>query len=188
MKKLFKKINTSNGYTLLFAVLVSSLVLGIGISILSVSKKEFALSSSARESSVSFYSADSGMECAINREFHGSVLVSPFNPLSTNPEVYCGMSTYDLVINENPSNNQLQNLGDEITYTFDIKTGSLNSPACARVEVRKYVEEYNGSNITRTVIDSYGYNVGWVEGVGGASGTCTGSNPKKVERLLTVTY
>jgi len=55
----------SNGYTLLFAVLVAALVLAIGISILNISKKEFILATSSRDSSQAFYSADAAIECGV---------------------------------------------------------------------------------------------------------------------------
>src|ERR1035441_7931257 len=54
----------SSGYTLLFAMIVASVVLAIGVSILTVSRKEFVLSSSATHSTNSFYAADSGIGCA----------------------------------------------------------------------------------------------------------------------------
>ncbi len=54
------------GYTLLFAVLTASLVLGVAVFILSVSRKQYALSVTARESTYSIYAADSGIECASN--------------------------------------------------------------------------------------------------------------------------
>ncbi|MEK7106175.1 MAG: hypothetical protein AAB895_02345, partial [Patescibacteria group bacterium] len=64
MKISLSKTKKSGGYTLLFAVLVTSLVLSIGISILNISKKEFLLATSAKDSSIAFYAADSGVECA----------------------------------------------------------------------------------------------------------------------------
>ncbi len=57
-----KNIKNNRGYTLLFSVLVSSLVLAIGISILNISKKEFLLATSARDSAAAFYAADGGLE------------------------------------------------------------------------------------------------------------------------------
>ena len=66
----YKKNNYKKGYTLLFSVLVSSLLLAVGISILNISKKEFLLATSARDSSSAFYAADSGIEYAL---YHDSL-------------------------------------------------------------------------------------------------------------------
>src|ERR1035437_10536091 len=57
-------LGTDSGYTLLFAMIVASIVLSLCVSILTISRKEFALSSSATQSTNSFYAADSGIGCA----------------------------------------------------------------------------------------------------------------------------
>ena len=49
---------------MLFAVLVSSLLLTIGLSIFSISLKELAISTASRQSIHAFYAADSGLEYA----------------------------------------------------------------------------------------------------------------------------
>src|SRR3989344_6514941 len=66
---IFKKKN--KGYTLLFAVLTAALVLGVTVFILSVSRKQFILSTTARESTFAIYAADSGIECMA---LHGAEL------------------------------------------------------------------------------------------------------------------
>jgi len=55
---------TQSGYTLLFAVIISSLVLSVAMFILSVSKKQFQLATAARESMKASYNAKSARECA----------------------------------------------------------------------------------------------------------------------------
>ena len=78
-------LKSNKGYTLLFAVLVSSVVLSIGISILTISKKEFLLSASAKDSTSAFYAADTGIECAAYYDSNSSKFStttddsSPFN-------------------------------------------------------------------------------------------------------------
>lgn len=56
---------TSRGFTLLLAALVSSLVLSVGLSIVSIVQKSVTLSSIGRESQFAFYAADTGAECAL---------------------------------------------------------------------------------------------------------------------------
>ena len=60
--RVIKKEN--KGFALLFSVLISSLILTIGLSILSVSIKELAISIASKQSVHAFYAADSGLECA----------------------------------------------------------------------------------------------------------------------------
>lgn len=47
------------------SILITSIVLAVGISILNITLKEFLLSGIARESEKAFYAADAGMECAL---------------------------------------------------------------------------------------------------------------------------
>lgn len=53
------------GFTLLYAVLISSILLAIGIAIFEITVRELRLSSVARESQYAFFAADSGIECAL---------------------------------------------------------------------------------------------------------------------------
>lgn len=61
--------NNQKGFTVLYAVLVSSLVLAIGVSIFNIAFKQLVLSSQVRESQFAFYAADSGLECALYWDF-----------------------------------------------------------------------------------------------------------------------
>ncbi len=63
MTKILNTLHLKRGYTLLFAVLVASLALGVAVFILSVSRKQYILSAAARESMYSMYASDSGIEC-----------------------------------------------------------------------------------------------------------------------------
>lgn len=58
----------NQGFVILFAVLVSSIILLIGMGMFRISIKETVLSSTARESTMAFFAADSGMECALYAE------------------------------------------------------------------------------------------------------------------------
>lgn len=61
------------GFTLFYAVLVSSLLLALGLAIFNITYKELILSSGARESATAFYAADAGLECALfwDRKYTG---------------------------------------------------------------------------------------------------------------------
>jgi hypothetical protein len=61
----FGNTNRQRGFTLLLAALISSLVLSLGISVVSIARKSVTLSSISRDSQFAFYSADSAAECAL---------------------------------------------------------------------------------------------------------------------------
>mgnify|MGYP001560333492 CR=1 FL=1 len=71
-----KSPNTKQGYTLLFSVILSLIVLSIAAFILSVSRKQFILSSAARDSTVAIYAADSGIQCATEAFFKDQLSTS----------------------------------------------------------------------------------------------------------------
>ena len=183
------KITTNKGYTLLFAVIVSVLVLSIAAFILSVSRKQAILSSSARDSIYAFYAADSGLECAIENLSNWS------NPANSVPSsITCA--------------GQSQAVGGDSakatgTSTFWMKTNgdySLSSQnqsgisSCASTSVA-WVQTSPGQpaqmaadGVTvikaavpptyQIVVETRGYNIGW----NGTSSSLTG--PRKVERAL----
>lgn len=69
--KKYKTIKDKKGFTLIFAILVSVMVLAVGTSIINISLKQVILSSSGRESQFAFYAANTGMECALYWDLAG---------------------------------------------------------------------------------------------------------------------
>jgi len=55
---------TKSGFAILFAVLLSSFLITLGISIFNISLKEIQIVTSQRDSLVAYYAADSARECA----------------------------------------------------------------------------------------------------------------------------
>ena len=55
---------TKRGFTLLFAVLVSTLVVAIGATVISIALRQTVLSGTSRESQYAFYAANTALECA----------------------------------------------------------------------------------------------------------------------------
>lgn len=201
MKKSFLKKN--KGYTLLFAVLVASVVLSIGISILNISKKEFLIATSARDSSMAFYAADSGVECAIHADDNG---VFDYGDENRTGEFYSNCSipySFPTV----PSFPITLFPGDPTsiaTFVFHMKSGSANTSSgpqeaidvagksCAIVTVKKQLVIVNSKTVLRTTIDSQGYNTGWHPDSNSAytllKGTCDLSSAKRVEREIVYTF
>lgn len=175
----------NKGYTLLFAVLIASVALGIGISILNISKKELLISTSARDSSSAFYAADSGIECAIYADLWGSFDTAPTN---TNPTLYCNVPHSFTTISPNTPD------ATQGTFVFHMKSGSaeaydpanpnsalkLAGQSCVVVTVEKLID---GTGKVRTTIKSRGYNTGW-RPTGDGVGVCDLTSAKRVERGL----
>ena len=176
---MIKKLKNNKGYTLLFAVLVSSVVLSVGISILTISKKEFLLSSAVRESVSAFYSADSGLECAIKHDEAG-VFIGP----NTSPPNCMGGSVKIM-----PSPLSFGSEGISTT-TFQVKILD-NKGSCAIVTVARFI--YNDPSlgpIPMTSIESRGYNLGWDSNKINDTtvGPCSAISVRRVERAIKYTY
>ncbi len=175
-----KRVQQNKGYTLLFAVLVSSVVLAVGISILTISKKEFLLASSARESTSAFYAADSGLECAI----YNVDLPDNFSTTTQTATVNCmGYTMPPLALTATGGFYYIAD-GNEGTFIFHIRMGIPTNKSCAIVSIHKYYrDDDDGSGLTlHTTIESRGYNLGW------NGTTCSLASPRRVERALRYTF
>jgi len=196
---------THSGYTLLFAMIVASIVLALGVSLLTVSRKEFILSSSATQSTNAFYAADSAANCAEywdhqNNEFSTSTSnlngQGPGN-FATNP-IACSldMQTHKVAFTNAPTNvlspTPISTVW-EFSFSTPFSTDGTNNKSCAYVTVDKYyasvvIPGYNNNNplpLPFTVINSRGYNIGWNPA---GNGDCSLSSPKKLERAVQVIY
>ncbi|MEK7157734.1 MAG: hypothetical protein AAB688_01510 [Patescibacteria group bacterium] len=133
------KLQPKKGFAMLFSVLISSLLVAIGLSIFSLTLKELTISTSARESQVAFYAANSGMDCAIYWNFQDKFAGSVAPDVSG---VQCGESFGSASAS-----------GDVYKFKFDI-TSDTNGP-CVEVVVTKG---------TDTIIESRGKNICGAEG------------------------
>ena len=166
------------GFAMLFAVLVSSVLLSIGLSIFNLTVKELSLSSSGRESQFSFYSADSGAECALYWDFKGQDIFAT----SSSSRIPSPAAPDCAGTNINIAPYISDSVSAKTRFAFEILNFSPSgSPAnyCVEVVVSK---TFSGSIIT-TSIDSRGYNTGSASG-----NVCTSSDPNRVERALQIRY
>lgn len=166
--------SNERGFTLLISIIISSLILAIGLSILNITLKEFILSSIARESEYAFYAADAGMECALywdgfgRNRFGSSAATPPIAPTNircagSNVKTFGGGS--DVLVGGQPYG---------IPSQFEIRWGTPE--VCVQVEVTKtLVADVNG-NYVRTVVESRGRN------------NCDLNDPRTVERALRASY
>ncbi len=165
----------SRGFSMLFSVLASSLVLSIGLSIFNLTLKELVLSSSGRESQFAFYAADSGAECALYWDLEGTNIfatpTSPHTPSNPNPE--CGPGNQGISITPSISG------GSATTqFQFDVYKPGESSLLyfCAKVKVIKTDE----SGTIKTTIESRGYN--------NQCGLLSTADINRVERALRIKY
>lgn len=148
------------GFTLLFTILIMSIILVIGIGVFEIILKEIVISGAGRESQIAFYAADSGVECSLYWDVKGRVFATSSDSTPPSNNVYC--NNIDIA--------QSWILSDvtpvSATTRFDV---SFNNGACVRVFVTK--------NSGLTTIEGHGFNM-----------ACGSSDPRKVERGLRIRY
>ncbi len=186
----YLKKQNQKGFTLLFAVLVSTLVISIGATIISIALRQTILSGTSRESQYAFYAANTVLECATYWDRNGPLdgsgnnVVFPVSGLDTQTteldEVKC--SGINLTTGEDDDGNLKTQPWEEdvntTTFYIQILNKSLsgipneNYTYCAQATVSK---ELDGS-VVRTIIEAKGYN------------TCDTTSPRRVERGLIVQY
>ncbi len=171
---------------MLFAVLVSSVLLSVGVSIFNLTIKELVLSSSGRESQFAFYAADTGIECAIYWDFKatepGTMYATSTDSAGSWRETIVDTQAPTCVgvdlapsfknpvfVSPSPVSATTQ---FELTIPNEFPVGTP-APYCAIVTVTKATT----GGITTTTISSRGYNMG-----------CSSTDQNKIERALKVTY
>lgn len=169
------------GFTILFAVLVSSIVLALGLGIVAITMKEVQLSGTGRDSQLAFYAADSGAECAFYWDLKGDYF-------ATSSPWALGVNQSDMKCNNQIifTNNGWTEVGSSgsATTTFWFTMASANSfditnssnpnisKPCTKVQVGKY----NVGGEIKTTIDARGYN------------TCDTTNARRLERGYQINY
>jgi len=168
-----------SGYTLLFAVLVSVLVLGVAVFISGVARKQYILSSTALDSMYSFYAADSGIECVA-----ASGVPSSTMPIAIN----CNTQSFTPPVgysSPNPPVSYPDQTGQPVESNFNFgfyPPGYPNSlTGCAVIKI----DIYPTSSGWHEVIISRGYNL--CTGSASSYGPDT-SSPRTVERALRLDY
>lgn len=168
---------SQNGFTLLFAALVTSLLLSVGLAIFNITLQQFLLSSAGRESQYAFYSADSGAECAFYYDRKGGSFTNQpafyfpdgVDGHEAGPTITCNgiQSETPIVITaESPIFKTQYNINSDSSGNCDLTKPSFS------IVVTKTINELS----TNTTIESRGYN------------TCDSDNLRRVERGLRVDY
>lgn len=163
------------GFTLLFAALVGSLVIAIGMAILNITLKQLILASAGRESQQAFFAADAGVECALyldrgagNPDCQLGFFGSPSTTASGMS--ICGQDLSPTIYNDSDT---MQCFGKKMSiarsaqgggivnsfslqepYAYVQDSNSDNADMCFEVEVLKSAD---GTGTT-TIIESRGYS------------------------------
>jgi hypothetical protein len=170
-------VNTRSGFTLLVAVLVVSIVLAIGLSILTITLKEYILSGVARDSAIALNAADAGMECGLYWDRSAPPDGDKFDIGAPASTITCMGSALTIGVATS---------GVERVYEFEWGT----PPVCARIFITKYHSPPGSpgapmpggltcpGGVECTRMESRGYNKG-----------CTQlTTPRTVERGLRTRY
>ena len=160
--------NNKAGFTLLIAIVTTSMLLVVSFVVANIALKQLVLANTARESQYAFYGADSGTECAVFWDLPKDGSLSKFDT-STAGTIICNgqtISTGSQTINTIPS--QVSVVGGSATSIFQLNL----TKGCAIVRVTKTV--VSGSVVT--TVDSRGYN------------TCDTGAPRRYERGVTLAY
>ena len=124
----------NKGFTLFVAMVVMGTLLLVAIGMSTLAVKQGVISTSARESQLAFYAADTGVECAIYWDVKNPSGFSAFST-STGSTISCnGTDSF---------------VGGSSVSVFEINL--FPDPYCARVRVEKF-------NDGTTRIESKGYN------------------------------
>lgn len=81
--KTFLQSNSQSGFALLMSLIVVTVLISIGLSVLELSIKQVQLSTNARDSEIAFHAANAGMECsrywrrALEEEMETGQQISP---------------------------------------------------------------------------------------------------------------
>jgi hypothetical protein len=150
------------GFTLLISILLATVAVTLGVSLLDLSYKQVILSSTAKQSQYGFYAADTAMECALywDQKYNAFRFTSPI-PSST---LRCQGNTVLSYTTGTYGSGASQHRKTE----FNMRCGST-STSNGRITVYKYT---SGA----TTIYANGFS------------SCTAADQRRVERGLKVFY
>ncbi|MFH1607113.1 MAG: hypothetical protein ABIC91_07220 [Nanoarchaeota archaeon] len=154
-RKIFLK-KSNKGFAVLFAVLLASFLITLGISIFSISLKEIQIATSIRDSQIAYYVADSARECALYWDVKQGAFPACLNSscsvtnLQINP-IKCNGNEILLFFTHEPTDTFSTNKID----FFQASSTSLSTPI-ADIMIKKV---FINPNVI-TTIEARGHNTG----------------------------
>lgn len=165
MKFLFS-LKKDRGFTILYAVLLTSMMLAVTLKLYNVVVKQQLLSSATRASEVAFVAASSGLECALYHDLHAPSNTYSFHRPNTpaappNSPIYCNTAVLTLSGSGSDSSNAVWQeicgpTGFPASQCAATKFTVVFEATCAVVSVTKIDTDGNDSQLTK--IESRGYN------------------------------
>ncbi len=154
---------------MLFAVLISIIVLAVGASIVNIALKQIVLSGVGRESQYAFYAANTGIECAIYWDLNHDVFAEVDGNLGLKKDT--AKCAGVMLLGDGKLESEGSD-GEKAISTFKLSMLPAED-RCVDVTVEKLIEN---NAIASTTVISRGYN------------TCDEKSPRRTERGLRITY
>ena len=154
VKKIFH-IMPKNGFAVLFAVMLASFLITLGISIFSISLREIQITTAVRDSQIAYYVADSARECALYWEVKKGAFPICF-------DASCASTvTAPISCNGNPINLVFNKINSSTTYSAATTTFFQYSPTSIAAPVSDLIININFTdpNVI-TTIQTRGHNTG----------------------------
>lgn len=161
------------GFTLLLAALVASVVLAIGSAIFGIALKQVTLSSIGRNSQYAFYAADSAAECALFSDIRSDLHPDTFATSSDSHNYAASITCNQQQISMTAVPGQITLGPGAATTTFFYAPGSY----CVEVTVAKFLNP--ASNGINTTVRADGYST-YVGGAGDAQAQQAACTPPAV--------
>ncbi|HYE23473.1 MAG TPA: hypothetical protein VEA92_03480 [Candidatus Paceibacterota bacterium] len=153
----------TRGFALLVSILLATVAVTLGVSLIDIAYKQVVLSSTAKQSQFGFYAADSALECALywDQKYNAFRYTSPMSSGSLACNGYSLLSYSSSIAGSGSTQHR--------RTRFNVRCASSGSLTNAQVTVYKY---QTGS----TTIYANGYS------------TCNAADQRRVERGLKVFY
>jgi len=152
------------GFALLIAVILTSVVLSVGFALASLAYKDVILASSAKGSTYAFYAADSALECAL----YADQKWNAFDYNSPSSTISCGGTSYSITAVSKNSATSVMTVPNTAGGELISLDGGVT---CATVTIYK-----GAPPLGHTQIYTVGYN------------TCNMNDPKILQRGLKSSY
>ena len=162
--KIINNNSKERGFIILFAILISAVMLLISVGIFNVVQKQSILSSFSRESQRAFYAADAALECALQNDLNpptvdgSQITMFPyFDDTGANTTIECSENNSITAYAVDSGSGSVSNF--EIAYGFNHQSGlGTDDPGCAFVLVEKTLDDSVTPNQYDTRITAVGFN------------------------------
>jgi hypothetical protein len=168
------------GFVIIVSLIVTVIVLGVGIGIISITLKDYVFSGIVFQSHKAFYVADTGLDCALSYDLKGSFAPLPTPP--TDPDTFTvGAGPISSISCGGQNLTPYKECGQSGSSRYcEITFENTSDEACFKVNVKYSLDHKNTEEIDDdeevVSIQSRGWN------------TCDENNLRRVERALELTY